>query len=87
MSKAANYDELLGIFLGWRGIEPGEACNECNGSGVTTYGSTATWRGSIGGQALTLDVCDRCWGSGSRLKPWPSRRRVASPEGVASQGG
>lgn len=60
--------------LSWRGLEPGEECPECDGSGVLTYGSTATWRGGIGGAMMTTDVCDKCWGSGNKQKPWPNRR-------------
>lgn len=50
------------------GISPEDACERCCGIGRRTYGSTATWRGGIGGQALTEDVCDSCWGSGRRSK-------------------
>lgn len=42
----------------------GRACPFCGGYGVRAYGSTATWKGGIGGQAITQDVCDQCWGSG-----------------------
>lgn len=42
----------------------GIACERCAGAGTRTYGSTATWRGGIGGQILTEDICDRCWGTG-----------------------
>ena len=45
-------------------IIAGVACNACLGRGVQTYGSTATWGGGIGGQAMTEGVCDTCWGSG-----------------------
>ncbi len=61
-------------------LEPGDICKECNGSGYKTYGSTATWRGGIGGQAMTNDVCDYCWGSGSNSKPWPSWRKYEALE-------
>lgn len=49
------------------------ACPQCSGSGIKLYGSTATWRGGIGGAAMTNDVCDKCWGSGT-TNPWPSHR-------------
>jgi hypothetical protein len=61
--------ELHERFLSWRGIDLGHECPRCNGAGRTTYGSTATWRGGIGGAAMTMDVCDRCWGSGDRHRP------------------
>lgn len=71
-------DELESRMLEWRGIdvEAGEcACTGCGGSGWKTYGSTATYHGGAGGQSLTNDVCDRCWGSGKEGKPWPSHNR------------
>ena len=44
-------------------------CTKCHGDGQRLYGSTATWRGGIGGQAMTTDVCDHCWGSGDEAHP------------------
>ena len=41
----------------------GVACGHCT-NGRRAYASTATWLGGIGGQAITVDVCDRCWGTG-----------------------
>ncbi len=58
--------ELRERFLSWRRIE--DPCTLCAGSGVRTYGSTATWRGGIGGAAMTTDVCDQCWGSGDQFR-------------------
>lgn len=49
-------------------------CRDCGGAGRKMYGSTATWRGGIGGQAFTSDICDRCWGSGFEDRPWISVR-------------
>src|SRR5690606_40467801 len=40
-------------------------CELCHGLGVRAYGSTATWRGGAGGQAITSDGRDRGWGSGT----------------------
>lgn len=48
---------------------PSQKCQTCQGQGWKWYGSTATWRGGIGGQAMTQDVCDDCWGSGDRDYP------------------
>lgn len=59
----------------WRGIDQKYLCPDCGGSGTKAYPSTATWHGGVGGMTITTDVCDRCWGSGDRAKPWPSRRR------------
>ncbi len=55
-------------------IEDGDFCEDCSGSGYKIYGDTSTWRGGIGGAAMTTDVCDKCWGSGSKRRPWPSHR-------------
>lgn len=49
-------------------------CVGCAGLGVKAYGSTATWRGGIGGQAITNDICDTCWGSGDASRPWLNLR-------------
>lgn len=61
-------------------LEEGDVCEECNGSGYKTYGSSSTWRGGIGGQTLTTSVCDKCWGSGSKSRPWPSWRKYEELE-------
>jgi hypothetical protein len=44
---------------------PEYPCPRCGGMGRRTYGSGSTWMGGIGGQVLTTDVCDACWGSGT----------------------
>lgn len=64
-------------MLEWRGIKPGNECPECGGAGVYAYGDTSTWhRASIAGQAITQDVCDKCWGSGDRTRPWANLRNL-----------
>ena len=66
-------------MLAWRGIYPeaGDTpCPVCSGSGVRTYGDTSTWRGGVGGSAMTTDICDTCWGSGNSDRPWTDLRRV-----------
>ncbi len=70
-----HYDMLL-----WRGITPDfdKVCRSCSGAGIKVYGSTSTWRGGIGGQMMTSDVCDKCWGSGKEEKPWLSHRHAAA---------
>ena len=57
-----------------RGIE--SRCSRCDGFGCRAYGSTTTWRGGIGGQAITGGVCDKCWGSGDESRPWMNLRRL-----------
>lgn len=42
----------------------GVACKACGGVWTRLYGSTATWRGGIGGAAMTVGTCSDCWGSG-----------------------
>jgi len=61
-------------FLEARGVET--PCERCHGLGTRTYGSTATWRGGIGGQMVTTSVCDKCWGSGDAHRPWRSWREI-----------
>ena len=56
------------VILDWLGIEECDLCLKCRGRGRRLYGSTATWRGGIGGQMITLDVCDACWGTGRNDK-------------------
>ena len=71
-------------FLEWRWIRDARhgLCGECKGAGVKLYGSTSTWRGGIGGCAMTTDVCDACWGSGTN-RAWTSHRRITELESAA----
>lgn len=73
-------DDLHEQFLHWRDIEPADACGTCNGSGHRAYGSTTTWRGGVGGQMATRDVCDRCWGTGDRYRPGCDLRKLRAEE-------
>ena len=73
--RVFSYDDMLL----WRGIDRsvGDAqCPDCGGSGVKVYGDTSTWRKGIGGQMITADVCDKCWGSGNAQKPWLNLRTM-----------
>jgi len=49
---------------------PIRVCTRCGGYGERAYPSTSTYRGGIGGQMITQDVCDKCWGSGDEAKPY-----------------
>lgn len=49
-----------------RGIE--DPCKACSGSGVKAYSNTTTWAGGIGGQMITSDICDKCWGTGDAYR-------------------
>lgn len=51
-------------------------CSRCGGLGRKVYPNSSTWRGGIGGQTLTSDVCDKCWGSGEEHRPWRSWREL-----------
>ncbi len=68
-----NSDQLWEIMLEWRDIEKENACGDCGGSGKKTYADTSTYHHGIGGQMLTTDVCDCCWGSGNIHNKWPRR--------------
>ena len=61
-------------FLDWRGVQ--DACEECQGTGIKVYGSTATFWGGIGGAAMTQSVCNHCWGSGDKYRPWKSWKLI-----------
>lgn len=61
----------------WRGVEPDDTCAECGGSGTKVYANTSTFHYGAGGQSMTLSVCDKCWGSGNKHRPWPSWKQQA----------
>jgi hypothetical protein len=49
-------------FLHWRGVE--RPCGRCGGTGSRSYANSTGWRGGAGGQSITTDICDGCWGTG-----------------------
>lgn len=53
-------------------------CKLCHGNGQIVYGSTSTWRGGIGGAAMTSGVCNRCWGTGFESHKGPNLKRGES---------
>jgi hypothetical protein len=55
----------------------GIACPHCQGAGERAYSSTSTWRGGVGGQQMTVGVCDRCWGTGRTDRSGPDLRRMS----------
>ena len=65
-------ERLLAVACRLKGV----ACLECSGLGRRMYSSTATWRGGIGGQAMTDGVCDSCWGTGRTDKTGPDLRQM-----------
>jgi uncharacterized protein YukE len=73
-------EHMYDTMLQWRGIERengDEPCRGCNGSGVRAYGNATTWRGGVGGQVITSDVCDKCWGSGNSENVWVNLKSIA----------
>ena len=75
-------------FLEWRGIytdDGGKPCKDCSGTGYKAYGSTSTWHGGAGGQAITSGVCDKCWGSGDINNPWTNLRNLYGLKSRAEQ--
>lgn len=54
----------------------GVACPSCSGVGRKGYASTSTWRGGIGGMAITDDVCDKCWGTGRTDRTGANLRKI-----------
>ncbi len=78
--------EFIDRALLWRGINPNHVCPTCEGSGQRLYGSSTTWMGGIGGQVMTHDVCDDCWGSGDLSRPGANLRKLmqaqAEPPGA-----
>lgn len=73
--------EFITKALAWRHIEPENSCFECGGSGIKMYANTATYHPHfIAGQAITPDVCNKCWGSGDKTKHWPSHLKMAEQE-------
>lgn len=69
-------DDVQANFLLARGVDT--VCTKCHGFGVRTYGDTTTWRGGIGGQSITRDVCDHCWGTGDEHKKGTDLRKLTN---------
>lgn len=79
-------DDLQRRSLEWRGIEPGNECPRCTGSGVRWYSISSTWRGGMGAGSSTRDLCDSCWGSGDGTIPFRDLRKlVKNAERTSSQ--
>ena len=79
MKNPITPEQKYNEMLLWRGIDriAGDVpCEACGGSGVRAYGNTTTWRNGAGGQTITSDICDKCWGSGNAAKPWMNLRRM-----------
>ena len=75
--------KLNTAIFSWLDIE--HPCPACGGRGKRSYPSTATWVGGIGGQVVTTDICDKCWGSGDADRHWTNLRvlrYILTPEQV-----
>lgn len=57
-------------------MKQNDVCSKCGGIGLRSYANTTTWMGGIGGQSITEDTCDKCWGSGDDENPGPNLRRI-----------
>lgn len=67
-------DDYFERFLQWREIE--NVCKKCNGTGRLAYGNTSTWHHGIGGQSITGDVCEFCWGTGDMNRKGADLRNI-----------
>lgn len=54
-----------------------QRCTVCHGRGRREYPDTSTWRGGgYAGQAITTDICDKCWGTGDEGRPGTDLRAM-----------
>lgn len=67
LTAISEEQEKFWKFL-WESRDIHDPCPKCKGTGIYLYPSTATWRGGIGGCAMTSDVCNYCWGSGDKFE-------------------
>ena len=63
---------ILGIYPDFGDI----VCNGCDGIGKKVYANTSTYLKGIGGQSMTDDICDECWGSGKSNAPFRNLREL-----------
>lgn len=82
--EAGAREAAFRAFIQHRGVDV--PCQSCRGLGTRLYGSTATWHGGAGGQTVTTDICDRCWGSGDEERHGVNLRTLATKDAeVAAQ--
>lgn len=67
-------EQAIARVIEARGVET--PCTRCSGLGTRVYGSTSTWSGGIGGQAMTTSACDACWGTGDAHKTGANLRAM-----------
>ena len=63
-------------MLEMRDIPIDDVCKVCTGYGVRLYSHGSTWRGGVGTNSFQHDICDNCWGSGNRERPWRDLRTL-----------
>jgi len=51
-------------------------CRKCQGLGRAGYSNTSTYMHGCGGDMITNDICDQCWGSGDENKPFTNIREL-----------
>lgn len=59
-----------------RALQVQDPCPACSGTGQKLYSNTSTWRHGGGGQMLTTDVCDTCWGSRTTQRTGADLRKL-----------
>jgi hypothetical protein len=65
---------MIEEILTLRGVE--DPCPGCYGLGCCAYPNTATWLKGVGGQTITIDVCDKCWGTGDKNRTGADLRKL-----------
>lgn len=63
----------------------GVACPYCRGFGKRTYSNTSAWRHGIGGQMMTVGICDLCWGTGRTDETGVNLKKLESVEKSSSR--
>lgn len=66
--------------LDWRYVT--DPCEVCGGRGARPYNTSATWRGGAAVPGHSIDVCDRCWGTGDRFRRGVNLRVMRDEERV-----
>ena len=62
-----------------------DKCHKCHGRGWLLYPKTTTYMHGVGGNVMTKDVCEVCWGSGDERNPFRNLREVMQAWGDAER--
>lgn len=80
-AEQARHDFMDNPILRY-GLDPSDLpCEKCGGMRVRPYGDSTTYdvrRGKGGGQAITSDICDECWGTGQQGRRGRNVRELLS---------